>query len=95
MNLLAEHLRSLHDPKQELSKPARLELTPGSPFPNKFPPSLRFAILLIMTAAGMVLVIACANVAGLQLARATARQNELGMRLSLGASRGWPAWQRI
>jgi predicted permease len=88
MNLLAEHLRSLHDPKQELSKPARLELTPGSPFPNKFPPSLRFAILLIMTAAGMVLVIACANVAGLQLARATARQNELGMRLSLGASRG-------
>jgi len=43
--------------------------------------------VLIMAATAMVLVIACANAAGLQLARATARQLELGMRLSLGATR--------
>lgn len=87
MNLLADRLRSAHASDSDRRKPTRILITTGSPFPRKLDDNLRFAILLIMLSVGMVLVIACANVASLQLARSASRQNEFRMRHSLGASR--------
>src|SRR5262249_52712095 len=84
--LTALHTAILGEHPEAYSKRANVQLTVAK-LRDQIAAPARTILLMLLSAAGVVFIIACSNVANLILARSVRREGELALRAALGASR--------
>jgi predicted permease len=83
--------KGMSDQTMKLFRAKNVLVAPGGHGQSSIPREAKVPLQILMGVTGLVLLIACANIANLLLARSAARSGEMAIRLSIGASR----WQLI